>query len=201
MNARERFVATMHYQPRDRCPIYDFGFWKETLPVWVEQGYPNGAKPGDYFGMDLSRVTFNPTTLPRSRFAEWLGAEADAALASGEVDEWGVWRRQGGFHHFAHRQPTLRGIQELARLRDYPWPDLDQPARFQGVAERIQSLHAEGLAVIGYAGSVFERSWYLRGIENLMMDLLAAPEIAEALFERTAAFQLHAARQFARAAK
>ena len=51
----------------------------------------------------------------------------------------------------------------------------------------------------GYAGSVFEQSWYLRGLENLMMDLLATPEIAHHLLERTAAFQQCIARQFARA--
>jgi uroporphyrinogen decarboxylase len=52
MNARERFVAVMHYQPRDRCPIMDFGFWDETLPIWQEQGYPAGANPDQFFGMD-----------------------------------------------------------------------------------------------------------------------------------------------------
>ena len=31
MNDRERFKATMHYQPRDRSPICDFGYWDETL--------------------------------------------------------------------------------------------------------------------------------------------------------------------------
>jgi uroporphyrinogen decarboxylase len=149
--------------------------------------------------MDLSRVTFNPTSLPRSRFAEWLGSEADAALASGEVDEWGVWRRKGDFHHFALLQPTLRGVQEPARLQEYPWPDLDQPYRWAGLRERVSALHAQGFAVAGYAGSVFERAWYLRGMEDLMMDMLAAPEMAHELFERTAVMQRLAAEQFARA--
>ena len=52
MNARERFHATMHYLPRDRCPIYDFGFWKETLVLWEEQGFPAGGAPELFFGMD-----------------------------------------------------------------------------------------------------------------------------------------------------
>lgn len=52
MNARERYAAVMHYQPRDRCPIMDFGFWDETLPIWQEQGYPAGANPDLFFGMD-----------------------------------------------------------------------------------------------------------------------------------------------------
>jgi uroporphyrinogen decarboxylase len=52
MNARKRFHATMHYQPRDRCPIMDFGFWSETLVIWQDQGLPNGANTDAFFGMD-----------------------------------------------------------------------------------------------------------------------------------------------------
>ncbi|GMV37184.1 MAG: hypothetical protein AMXMBFR61_16920 [Fimbriimonadales bacterium] len=52
MNARERFHATMHYLPRDRCPIMDFGFWEETLIEWRRQGMPEESHPDDFFGMD-----------------------------------------------------------------------------------------------------------------------------------------------------
>lgn len=52
MNARERFDAVMHYRPRDRSPIMDFGFWDETLVIWQDQGYPAGADPDLFFGMD-----------------------------------------------------------------------------------------------------------------------------------------------------
>ncbi|MFH1421503.1 MAG: uroporphyrinogen decarboxylase family protein, partial [Planctomycetota bacterium] len=52
MNSRERFNATMHYMERDRCPIFDFGFWKETLIVWRDYGYPEGADRNEFFGMD-----------------------------------------------------------------------------------------------------------------------------------------------------
>ncbi len=30
MTDRERFIAAMHYQPRDRAPLSDFSFWAET---------------------------------------------------------------------------------------------------------------------------------------------------------------------------
>jgi uroporphyrinogen decarboxylase len=53
--------------------------------------------------------------------------------------------------------------------------------------------------VAAFAGSVFEQSWYIRGLEDLMMDLVCAPEVAHYFFERTAALQQHAAREFARA--
>lgn len=57
MNARERFRATMHYQPRDRAPIMDFGFWSETLTVWQEQGLPAGVNTDSFFGMDPQWIT------------------------------------------------------------------------------------------------------------------------------------------------
>jgi len=57
MNDRERFIATMHYQARDRVPLYDFSFWDETLPTWYEQGLPKEvtrANAADFFGIDQS---------------------------------------------------------------------------------------------------------------------------------------------------
>ena len=62
MNDRQRFHATMHYQPRDRAPLCDFGFWDETLVLWREQGLPahvNASNADVFSGMDfgVDRVT------------------------------------------------------------------------------------------------------------------------------------------------
>ena len=57
MNHKERFAATMHYQPCDRAPLYDFNFWDETLPEWHKQGLPvavNHHNAEQYFGLDFS---------------------------------------------------------------------------------------------------------------------------------------------------
>lgn len=201
MTSRERVLTALAHQPTDRVPrlLYEeaIGYTPAIERLLSKQCAPK--PPREYFDMDITRATFNPTTLPRARFGEWLGGEAEAALARDEVDEWGVWWRKGDFHHFAHVESPLRGCQDFSRLRDYPWPDLDQPYRWQGVGERVAALHALGLAVVGYAGSVFEQSWYLRGMEDLLMDMLGAPDAAHWLFERTAALQQHAAAQFARA--
>ena len=74
MNDRERFTATMHYQPRDRAPICDFGFWDETIEAWHEQGLPThlpadnrGQAVSRFFGMDalLESVGVNVDLCPR----------------------------------------------------------------------------------------------------------------------------------------
>lgn len=56
MTSRERFQATLHYLPRDRSPICDFGFWEETLVLWHDQGLPAGVDATNsdaFFGMDF----------------------------------------------------------------------------------------------------------------------------------------------------
>lgn len=201
MTSRERVLSALQRRPLDRVPrlLYEeaIGYTPPIEKLLRAKCAP--LTPRAFFGMDITRVTFAPTDLPRTRFAEWLGPAAAEALARGEVDEWGVRRRAGDFHHFVHFESPLRGPLDLRRLEAYPWPDLDQPHRFREVPQRVAELQAQGLAVAAYAGSVFERSWSLRGFEDLMMDMIEAPDLAHGFLERTAAYQQYAAVQFARA--
>src|SRR5512144_2736256 len=109
MTSRERVVTALARKVTDRVPrlLYEeaIGYTPPVERLLREHCSPE--TPRDYFEMDITRVSFNPTTLPRDRFAEWL--EAVGALASGEVDEWGVWWRTGDFHHFADIESPLRG--------------------------------------------------------------------------------------------
>jgi uroporphyrinogen decarboxylase len=201
MTSRERVLTALAGKSTDRVPrlLYEevIGYTPPIDRLLRERCAPR--LPRDHFEMDITSVAFNPTLLPGDRFAEWLGRHASQALASGQVNEWGVWWKAGDLHHFAHPEAPLRGIEDWVRLKEYPWPDLEQAYRWQGVDDRVAALHQRGFAVAGYAGSVFEHSWYLRGFEELMIDMLKAPRIAHWLFDRTAALQRLAAARFARA--
>ncbi len=201
MTSRERVLAALARKPTDRVPrlLYEeaIGYTPPIERLLKKHCAPKS--PLDYFGMDVTRVTFNPTSLPRDRFAEWLGPSGLEALATGQVDEWGVWWKPASLHHFSHPEAPLRGLRDFARLQEYPWPDLNEAYRWEGVKECVAALHARGLAVAAYAGSVFEHSWYLRGMEDLMVDMLEAPEIAHWFFDHTTSLQQFAATQFARA--
>ncbi|MBN1890323.1 MAG: hypothetical protein JW850_20180 [Thermoflexales bacterium] len=39
MNTRERIMAVLNYQPYDRLPIVNFGYWVETLEKWAAEGH------------------------------------------------------------------------------------------------------------------------------------------------------------------
>lgn len=70
MNDRQRTRAVLHYQAYDRLPLCAFGYWKETVVKWAEQGHirmdwaqdyavhgDNG--PGDRAIMDALGFDFN----------------------------------------------------------------------------------------------------------------------------------------------
>src|SRR5512136_2261727 len=87
MNDRERFLATMNYQPRDRCPWGEMGFWPETFDVWRKQGMPADAYVNTFFGFDRLReiVPYHSGLVPG------FGAETLE-----ETDEYRIVRRGDG---------------------------------------------------------------------------------------------------------
>ena len=38
MNTRERCLNILHYKDADRLPAVHFGYWRELLIEWAEQG-------------------------------------------------------------------------------------------------------------------------------------------------------------------
>jgi uroporphyrinogen decarboxylase len=96
MNQRERFLALFNYQPVDRCPIWDFGFWTETLANWrSEQGLPAEAKPDDFFGMDrqwviahvrTSLLPYFATRIIEERGEEIIQMQGDGVIARSRKD-------------------------------------------------------------------------------------------------------------------
>lgn len=69
LTPRERFRRVMNFEPTDRTPNYEFGWWKEVFPVWQAQGMSSAVtditKGNVYFGFDPqiqlgAKLTLNP---------------------------------------------------------------------------------------------------------------------------------------------
>lgn len=52
MNTRERFHATMNFEPLDRPLYWEFGYWVPTLRRWYEEGLPRVVGIPDQLGDD-----------------------------------------------------------------------------------------------------------------------------------------------------
>jgi len=137
------------------------------------------AEPAEHFDYDYRSVSLS------ARF----GGD-DPALFHGQVeegtvfDEWGVGHWAGGARASYERMyPPLAGAESVRDVEALPLP-LIQPLADPGLPARYR---ARGYPVFGYAGSVYEWSWWLRGMERFLVDLLLAPALAEALTRKVAA--------------
>lgn len=118
------------------------------------------------------------------------------ASAEARFDEWGIGHEAEGLEGTYERMHCpLAHVESVREVEGYPLPIIETPPSFPEIAR----YHARGYPVFGYAGSIYEWSWWLRGMEAFMMDLLAEPALAEAIIRRVTDYTKRLARASARA--
>ncbi len=122
-------------------------------------------------------------------------------LPAGTVfDEYGIGHSKGSefaFHMTRMHHPLSgAGIDEIL---NYPYPEVDY-SNLRGFRNRIEAIHLAGLASFGFMQmTVFEASWYLRSMEELMMDMLSEREEATILLDKITGFACAKAKAYAEA--
>jgi len=167
--------------------------------MWMEHGVAAALQarlPGEdlleYFRVDVRGVGAGPTRLTTD-FSPYFDRPV-------EWDEWGRGRVWDDQRHYAEYFYPLQHAQSRADIEEYPWPDLNEDYRYEGVAERVKSLQDAGYAVIvGLAETVFEIAWQLRSMDLLFQDMKFRPDWAAALMDRIAERKAFAAAKFAEA--
>lgn len=193
MNDRQRFYATMHYEPRDRSPLCDFGFWDETIPEWHNQGLPKKVEwrsdaeiyTDQWFGMDCY----------------WGGPSAHPGLCPGfeqivledrgdheVVQQWDGVRvlRKKFMGSIPHPESHLL-VDRESWLKHYkPRLDPSSPERYPAdwdAAVKVWSDPNRDYPVVLNGGSLYGwlRDWM--GMENLAMVVYDDPAWFEEMVE------------------
>jgi uroporphyrinogen decarboxylase len=188
MTARERVLTALRREVPDRVPR-DMEWTPPARDAL--NAHLGGVSPEDAFGLEVRTVAprraWSIETL-RTRFDRYFGAHnlpAGVTVETMLVDEWGLGEVPHPEVHYTQYVHPLAGVESADEIERYPWPDRDAPYRWAGMHERVASLHARGLAVAGSAAcSVFERAWYLRGMDNLFADWAENEPLATALLDR-----------------
>lgn len=197
MTPRERVLAAFRREEPDKvpktasfCPALLERFRKET-----------GAKnPDDYFEIELRRVWLGPTRR-QTDFSPFLPAE-QLPPGRSRVNEWGVGWVRGSVHHFEDMVHPMSSFTKLEEFEAYPYPDVDQPYRYEKTAELVEKRHARDLAVIASVpgnGTIFETAWALRSLEQMLVDLAVNEELAAYQLDRLTALAETSARRLVRA--
>jgi len=106
--------------------------------------------------------------------------------AGSRIDGFGVLRVPGSMYHFVKMVHPLRNAASVAEVEAYPWPPLPPEyteAEIAAMRSRTDAVKAEGRAVLGPAGAIFEHAWSLRGLDNMLADLAVGNEVSDAILD------------------
>lgn len=152
-----------------------------TTPVLRRFRAETGADdPAEFFDCD-----FRTFSLPTSCGAPDPASGHEDAAPGTTFDEWGIGHWAGGGEATPPRMfPPLAGECSVRDVEFLPTPVIHTDADTSPIAV----FKERGYPVLGYAGSVYEWSWWLRGMETFMMDLVAEPALAQAVIRKVAGY-------------
>jgi uroporphyrinogen decarboxylase len=203
MNPSENFQRLFDPRGPERIPFtFDVGAIQGfTKPVLERFRLQTGSeRPEEHFDYDFRTVSLG-CRYGGSEGGETLaggGGDDDGSRTAGGVtyDEWGIGHRAGGAEATCEKiLPPLESARTVEEIEAYPTPvveELPDPGAVSMYEER-------GYPVCGYSGSVYEWSWWLRGMERFMTDLILEPVLAGAVVEKVAAHTLNLAMRSAEA--
>lgn len=195
MDSRERVRLILNHEQADRVPI---DFWASTgikRKVEATTGIPFTAY------LDTHDVDLRYIKGPR-----YIGPPLSPPAGTADIDIWGVPRTlvtvtlNNGTGEFAevYKEVTdspLRGCSEPEQVLAYPnWPSPDW-YDYSDTEAQCDKVHAAGRVAV-FMGDRLNRlaqlkpAMYLRGPEQILVDLAVNPELAETIFRKISSFYL-----------
>ena len=161
------------------CPSLERKFKELSggeVPIGEFLGYPEGFCLEGVAG----------PRLPEREPVDWARYFEGGLAEKTWVDEWGIAHEPGSeaaMHMTRMRHPMER-FDSLEQMQAYPFPDYENAATDHMAAD-IERVHERGLAAVaGMACTVWETSWYIRGMPQIMMDMVTDNPMASWLLDK-----------------
>jgi len=199
--SRQRFFATIRHERPRRVPM---DLWIRPEIRRQLEARLGTTQVEDALGVDFAEVQIadrfadfeKRAAAPRS--GDWPGADGRYVWYDERTYEnaWGVVHRVGKDGKIVQWiSGPLVEKPDLSRVAFSPADRLDPPER---VAGQVDRLKASDKVVTGEIVMPFKRAWQLRGMENLLCDMIADPPFVAALYDRIYAFETERAVRLAR---
>ena len=116
------------------------------------------------------------------------------------IDDWGVGHRKSATSmHMTQMLHPLAFAQTVEDIKNYPMPDFLEQDN-QNIKAAADKIKTDGFAAKGNMQcTVWETAWYMRGMENLMTDMLTDEDMANCLFDMVEARAVKMAEIYAKA--
>lgn len=182
MTSRERTFMTLAHEEPDRPPIsatYTPEVAKAMREVFGQPEEDLGYVMGNDLiktavGMENSYYLYDTPTYTCPFGVEWRNVSNYTGAYTEII---------GG---------ALTDDSDGSKLSAYQIPDPDDPALYTHVREAVQKYGKEKFIIGSCQCSIFETAWYLHGLEDTMMDMVADEDYANEMFDKIMQFPLKA---------
>lgn len=183
MNKRENLISLYRRKGYEKAPV-SFSLCPSLMEKYREL-YGAEHTPAETFGFSSLGVqdgVLRPEDRDTSRFLRYF----DALKPGATVDVYGVGHEPGSAEakHMTYMRNPLKKCESVEEILAYPFPDFSR-ADFSHQKGQVEQIHAKGLAACGdMQCTVWEQAWYIRGMEELMMNMLSEDEMADCILDR-----------------
>lgn len=204
MTSRERVMRALNHRAPDRVPI-DFGGLHTSLHSSAYR------KLREYLGLGKEEIKifdpFQQIVLPGEDLRVRFGADVRGFFPDPPdnwkfkidpeentyVDEWGIkyGMPEGGLYYDIYQPPLQEAT--LEEIKKFKFPNPHNPGRVRDLKKKYKELYENtSYALIIYCptGGVFEHSYFLRGIEQLYLDMSSDLRLIDYLAGRLSEWQI-----------
>ena len=198
MTSKERVLMAINHEEPDKVPL-DSWIAPEVSDQLVELlGVDTSADP-----FALSKRLGNDILYRMIGFCEGFSAMFDDSKKIGDNlyrDDFGIKWSYEPQEHGGYCEMVEHPLADIRHYDDFEWPDPLEVSRV-GLAENRALIERDGkdYGIIGaVACSMLEGAWYLRGWENLLLDLATNLDFVGDLLDHTMAHSLALSRELVR---
>ncbi len=165
MNRRELVIKALNHEATEPIP-YHLDFTQQALENLI--AYTGDANIEEKLGGCLHSAQY------------WGWPTELLDKPEYYLDEFGViWNREGADKDIGVVEtPQIENIED----HDYKFPVPDI-ARLRTDIEKVIATKGDRFAIFGFGFCMFERSWSLMGMENVMMSMVTNPDELEKLYD------------------
>ena len=204
MNSKERVLAAINHMPVDRLPL-DLG--STNCTTMTRNAYNNlkmelGIDKPDKLIMEDFQISaideevlqfFNIDT----RAVHGLPCNFDKEVIDSQTyydhfrKKFHMSDNAYYYHIIENPLANMDSVEEMKQK--YVWPDPKKKETITGIKERAKELYEKNeYAIVGdiVDTGVFEPAWYLRGMDNFLMDIMINKDIAHYILRNILEFQI-----------
>lgn len=185
MNSKERTLITVNLGIPDQIPVF-----VDMVPELAAEFYKKYRLSGNelltFLGNDLAVCTFGV-------------ASSFGTMTDGEVDEWGIkWKRikhgKGFYNEISEKPLSSATFGDLIKLKI---PDAEEESRYSEIAGLVSGFGEKFAIMVDMSCTIFELSWYMRGMDKLLMDMVQNSRFVDTLMDRILEFYIPAGKKIA----